>query len=475
MIVFAMVITVFAFAQVGLVNNGKFQAGIFGYGVALLFIVAIAYGLTAKFAPYADPLIVPLAVLLNGLGVAMIYRIGYNGQALNANPTNQIMWTAISIGLFAITLIVVRDVRVLNRYRYTLGALGLFFIALPGMLPSSISGQNGAKVWLRLGGFSIQPGEFAKLALCVFFAGYLVTKRDALALVGRKIGPLELPRGRDLGPLLVAWGLSVIVLIIEHDIGQGFLFFGLFVAMLYIATNKVSWVIFGLLMFVVGAFATMDLFGHANARILIWEHPKAFYNGGCKLGSKIINSSNFAVIHAHSASVADFGAKCTQIGGQYVDSSQLLQGLFALGQGGLIGTGLGQGRPWLIPVSYADFIFDSFGNELGLAGCMAILLVYGLIIQRGMKAALATRDPFAKLFTGGITFTIGLQVFAIVGGVTGMIPLTGLTTPFLAQGGSSLLANWILIALLVRISDQARRPAPVSIQDEGLTQVVRGL
>jgi cell division protein FtsW (lipid II flippase) len=499
LLVFAVVVTIAAFAQVGLARDGTLPVGMFGYGAALAIIVTIAYALVAKFAPYADPLLLPLAVFLNGLGLAMIYRLDTSttpanraaiatakasGKSLDpfisaASTSNQMLWTALSIIFFGAVLVLIRDFRVLQRYRYTIGALGLFFLVLPGLMPASISSAGGAKVWLRLGGLSIQPGEFAKIALVIFFAAYLVQKRSSLSLVGHRYGFIELPRGRDLGPILIAWLISVGVLVIEKDIGQGILIFGLFIAMLYIATERVSWVFIGLGLFTVGAFTAMQLpsLGHVNQRITIWLNPQPYFDGGCALHGKVINHTNMASIGAKitdpSLGIDNFATRCVELGGHYSDSGQLMRGLFALGQGGILGTGLGQGQPGLIPLGYADFIFDSFGEELGLTGLMVILLAYGLLVQRGMKAALATSDPFLKLFTGGVSFVFALQVFSIVGGVTKLIPLTGLTTPFLTQGGSALLSSWMLIAILVRISDTARRPAPQPIQDEGMTQVVR--
>lgn len=486
MLVFAVGVTLAAFAQVGLARDGSLPAGMFGYGAGLTVIVLIAHLLVTRFAPYADPLLIPLAVFLNGLGLAMIYRLdlsrskacldakaaGKHCFPVNASASNQLMWTALSIVFFAAVLLLLRDFRVLQRYQYTIGAVGLFFLVLPGLLPSSISGAGGAKVWLRLGGISIQPGEFAKIAMVIFFAGYLVNKRNALSLAGRRIAFISLPRGRDLGPILVIWLMSVGVLVLEKDIGQGILLFGLFIAMLYIATERISWVLIGLGLFAAGAYTAMKLpfLGHVNQRISTWLSPRPYFDGGCAIGTKVINQqTQAALIHATPDT---FPGKCVALGGHYADSGQLMRGLFSLGQGGVFGTGLGQGEPYLTPLSYADFIFDAFGEELGLVGLMAILMVYALLVQRGMKAALATPDPFLKLFTGGVSFVFALQVFAIVGGVTRLIPLTGLTTPFLSQGGSALLANWMLIAILVRISDTARRPAPQPIQDEGMTQVV---
>ena len=474
MLIFAMIITVAGFAQVGLARDGSLPAGMYGYGLILAILAAGAYIVVVRFAPYADPLLLPLAVFLNGVGLAMIYRLDLNTSKdmkdaiaagkkvvpFNGVSTNaQIEWTALGMILLAATLLVLRDVKVVQRYIYTIGALGLFFLALPGFLPSSISGALGAKIWIRVGSISIQPGEFSKLALVAFFAGYLVNKRQALSIVGKKFGPLNLPRARDLGPILVIWLICLGVLALENDFGTAILFFGLFVSMLYIATESLEWVGIGVLL-LAGASLLAPMIPHVSQRISTWLDPQAYFDGGCRINGKIVNETPIV--------------DCLHKGGQYIaDSGQLMRGLFSMGQGGILGTGLGQGEPWRTPLSYSDFIFTSFGEELGLTGVMVILIVYALIVQRGMKAAIATKDNFAKLFAGGISFVFALQVFVIVGGVTRLIPLTGLTTPFLAQGGSSLLANWILIAILIRISDTARRPAPQPIQDEGMTQVVR--
>jgi cell division protein FtsW (lipid II flippase) len=335
-------------------------------------------------------------------------------------------------------LLFISEVRVLQRYMYTLGALGLVLLAIPAMLPASHSAVNGAKVWIIFGGFSVQPGEFARLALAVFFAGYLVTKRDALALAGRRVLGITFPRARDLGPVLIAWAVSLLILVFETDIGQAALFFGLFVVMLYIATQRTSWLLIGLVLFLAGAGLTAMLFSHVMERFTVWLHPFQ-------------------------------GANPTGI------AYQPVQGLEGMAFGGLLGTGLGQGQPYHTPLVQSDFIFTAFGEELGLVGVMALLLVFGLLVQRGLRAALGVTEPFAKLLAGGLSFVLALQVFVIVGGVSGLIPLTGVTTPFLSQGGSSLVASWILIAVLIRVSDRARGPAPQPIQDEGMTQVVRAV
>jgi cell division protein FtsW (lipid II flippase) len=443
MLAFAVAVVLLAYANVGLGLNGKLPAGLVTYGLAYAVIVLAAHLAVRRLAPWADPLMLPLAALLNGLGLVMIYRLQQSGRGGNpGNPVTlmtssttayQVIWSAAGVAAFVAVLVVIREPRILQRYTYTLGAVGLVLLAIPAVIGTSI---NGAKVWVSIGGFSIQPGEFAKLALAVFFAGYLVAKRDVLALAGRRVLGIDLPRGRDLGPVLIAWAASLLILVFETDIGQSALFFGLFVAMIYIATQRTSWLLIGVGLFLFGSFVASKLFGHVGQRITDWLHPFA--------GTNATNSAY-----------------------------QLVQGLEGMGFGGILGTGLGHGQPYFVPLVQSDFIITGFGEELGLTGLMAMLIIFGLIVQRGLRAAVAVRDPFAKLLAGGLSFVLALQVFIIVGGVTRLIPLTGITTPFLSQGGSSLVASWALIALLMRVSDTARRPAPQPIQDEGMTQVVR--
>ena len=446
MLAFAIGLVLFAYASVGLSMTGRIPAGIVVYGIAFTVLMLLAHLAIRWLAPWADPLMLPLAALLNGLGIVMIYRLqqsgrdGNSGRVIGTMSTSstalQVVWSTVGVAAFIAVLAVIREPRTLQRYTYTFGVIGLVLLAIPA-LPGIGTEVNGAKVWISVGGFSIQPGEFAKLALAVFFAGYLVAKRDVLSLAGRRVLGIDLPRARDLGPVLIAWGASLLILIFETDIGQSALFFGLFLVMLYIATQRTSWLLIGGGLFVAGAYVASQLFGHVGERFTIWLHPFAAQN-------------------------------------VYGISYQLVQGLYGMGFGGVLGTGLGNGQPYWTPLVQSDFIITAFGEELGLTGLMAILLIYGLIVQRGMRAAVAVRDPFSKLLAGGLAFVLALQVFVIVGGVTRLIPLTGITTPFLSQGGSSLVASWMLVALLMRISDTARRPAPQPIQEEGLTQVVRG-
>ena len=446
MLTFALGVVLLAYGAVGLGLKGKLPSGLPTYVILFAILMLAGHAAVRRWAPYADPLLLPLAALLNGLGIVMMYRLqesGRNGnpgsqvQELSSSSTEyQLLWTGIGIVGLVLVLVLISEARTLQRYTYTLGAVGLFLLALPALLPSSLSAVNGAKVWIRLGGLSIQPGEFARLALAVFFAGYLVAKRDVLALAGRRVLGVDLPRARDLGPVLLAWGASLLILIFETDIGMSALFFGLFVAMLYIATQRTSWLLIGFGLFLAGTFLTALAFHHVMQRFTSWLQP-------------------------------------FQHGHQFGSSYQLAQGLEGMAFGGIFGTGLGHGQPYITPLVQSDFIFTAFGEELGLVGVMALLLVFGLLVQRGLKAALAVKDPFSKLLAAGLSFVLALQVFVIVGGVTGLIPLTGVTTPFLSQGGSSLVSSWILIGLLIRISDSARKPAPQPIQDEGMTQVVR--
>jgi len=457
MLIFAVVVVGFAYAATGLGLNDKIPASLLTYTAGFAVIMLVAHLAVRRLAPWADPLMLPVAAMLNGLGVVMIWRLqeaGRNGIAgpqggpLNtltaSSATTQLIWSALGIVAFILVLAFIKQPRVLQRYTYTLGAAGLVLLAIPALLPSSMSSIQGAKVWIIVGGFEIQPGEFAKLALAVFFAGYLVAKRDVLALAGRRVLGIDLPRARDLGPVLIAWGASLLILVFETDIGTSALFFGLFVAMIYIATQRTSWLLIGFLLFVGGAYLASTLFSHVGARFIAWLHPFTLNNLNC-------------------------GAVSTHC----VPSYQVAQGLYGLGFGGIFGTGLGHGQPYITPLAQSDFITSAFGEELGLTGLMAILLLFGLLVQRGLRASIAVKDPFAKLLGGGLSFVLALQIFIIVGGVSRLIPLTGITTPFLSQGGSSLVASWALIAMLMRISDTARKPAPQPIQDEGMTQVVR--
>jgi cell division protein FtsW (lipid II flippase) len=448
MICFAIGIMAFALASVGFGLDGHLPHVMVMYLGVFAVLMIGAHVAVRYLAPWADPLVVPLAAVLNGLGLVMMYRLqesGRNGNPGIAIPTmtghdaaHQLLWTVLALAAFVAVLVFIREPRTLQRYTYTLGTLALVLLALPAMLPASISAvpYTTAKIQIAIGGFSFQPAEFARILFAVFFAGYLVVKRDALSLAGSRFLGVDLPRARDLGPILVLWVISMLTLIFESDIGTSAVFFGLFVAMLYLATQRRSWLIIGVGLFLSGSLLLGTVIPHVHERVTTWLDP---FNPATVLGM----------------------------------SEQLARGLEGMAFGGLFGTGLGQGAPYQTPLVQSDFIFTGFGEELGLTGLMALLLIYGLLVQRGLRAAIAVKDPFAKLLAGGLAFALALQLFIIVGGVTQLIPLTGITTPFLSQGGSSLVASWIVIALFIRISDTARRPAPQPIQDEGMTQVVR--
>lgn len=385
---------------------------VFGMHVAMRFI-----------ARDADPFILPIATVLNGLGIAMIYRIDLaeNDTGWQSAAVRQIVWSALAIIAALVVIILIRNHRVLFRYTYVAGFAALILLLLP-LVPGLGHEVNGARVWIAFGNFAtFQPGEIAKIALAVFFAGYLVRNRDSLSMVGTKFLGMRMPRMRDLGPLLVVWALSMSVIVFQRDLGTALLYFGLFLVMLYVATARLSWVLLGLSLFLSGALIASQTLDYVNGRFTNW-------------------------LDAFNPDV--YGAN----GGSY----QLVQGLFGLANGGLIGTGLGQGRPDLTPVPQSDYIIASMGEELGLAGVFAILCLYMLFIARGFRIGFAGQDDFGKLLGVGLAFVIALQCFIVIGGVTRVIPLTGLTTPFLAAGGSSLVANWIIAALLLRLSDTVR-------------------
>jgi len=452
MLLFSVLIVVAAEAAVEAAHDGHLSARLATYAAVPITIGVITHLVIRRVAPYADPLMLPIAVLLNGLGLVMIHRLdlGEEQQAKDAGTTfgsqapTQVLWTVIGVGLFIALIVFIRDHRALQRYAYTLALIGLVFLLLPALLPARFSEVNGARIWIRLAGFSIQPGEFAKILLTVFGAAYLVAKRDVLSLAGRRIGfatkkrfvGFDLPRGRDFGPVLAAWLICIAVLVRGHDLGTSLLFFGLFIVLLYVTTERVSWVIIGILLFAAGAYLSYQLFGTVQTRVAIWLH--------------LFDTSNPPTDPAHCISPA-----YVHCGSGY----QMRQSLFGLGTGGIFGTGLGGGHPELVPLPATDFIMSSFGEETGLFGVVGLLTLYALFVARGLAAALAVRDSFGKLFATGLSFLMALQLFVVVAGVTRLLPETGLTTPFLSYGGSSLLANWVLLALLLRVSDAARRPA----------------
>jgi cell division protein FtsW (lipid II flippase) len=455
MMLFACGIVAFAFANTAASLKDQHLSTIAEYMIAFLVIVFGAHLAVRRWAPYADPLLLPIATVLNGLGIVMIYRLNQAGRdgnpSANGSPivtlsqsatTTQIVYSVIGVIALVVFLAFIKDIKVLQPFTYIFGLAGMFLIALPAMLPGSISGVAGttAKIQVSIGGFSIQPEEFGKLLLAASFASYLVVNGKKLSLLTEKWWIFSLPRRRDLAPILVVWAVSMLILVFESDIGTSAVFMGLFVAMLYVATGRRSWAILGFVLFVAGAFLTAKLVPHVGVRFSVWLHPFSYDN--------LVN---------------------TNLG---QPSYQSAQGLYGMGNGGLLGKGLGNGQPFWTPLVQSDEIFTAFGEELGLTGVMALLLLYGLFVQRGLRTAMLVKDDYSKLLATGLSFMFALQIFVIVGGVTNLIPFAGITTPFLSQGGSSLISSWLLVAVLARMSDTARRPAPKPIQDEGMTQVV---
>lgn len=418
LLVGAVLISVCGYAVVGLTRWHALPGGAVRYGAGLGGLALLAH-LAVRFrAPYADPLLLPTAVLLNGLGLVLIFRLDLDTPGNHAAPT-QLVWSTVGFMLFIGVVVLLHDHRTLQRYAARCAGLALLLMAAPILFPA----VNGAKIWIRLAGFSIQPGEFAKVLITVFFAAYLAANRGVLARTGRSMGRLRLPAGRVLGPVVAIWLVSVAVLVLERDLGTSLLFFGIFVVLLYVATGRTGWIAVGLLLAGIGAAAVGTLEPHVHSRVEDWQHPFAGIAAGQGPG-------------------------------------QLAQSLFAFAAGGMFGTGLGQGHSYLIGFAMkSDFILATFGEELGLAGLTALFLLYALLVARGYRAALGLRrDPFGSLLAVGLAALPALQVFVIAGGVMGLIPLTGMAMPFLAQGGSSVVTNWIIVALLLRISNRARTP-----------------
>lgn len=428
LLAFAAFIVTSALVLVEANQEQELTASILWLGLAYLGVLTAAHLAVRKWAPYADPVLLPCVALLNGIGLVMIHRIDLaqaekavqNGKDFSPDVTKQVLFTVVALALFVVVLVVVNDHRTLTRYGYTAGLIGIFALALPALLPRSLSEVNGAKVWLKLPFFSIQPGEFAKILLMIFFASFLVSKRDLFMVAGKKFLGVELPRPRDLGPILIAAFACIGILVFEKDLGSSLLFFSVILVMLYVATERVIWVVLGLGFFAIGCVIAYNLFTHVQQRVANWIDPFADADG---------------------------------------TGYQMVQSLFGLGTGGVGGTGLGAGRPDMVPEAATDFITAAIGEELGFIGLAAVLMLYLILAMRGMRSALAVRDTFGKLLGGGLAFTMVMQIFVVVGGVTKLIPETGITAPFLSKGGSSLLANYILVALLLRISDAARRPA----------------
>ncbi len=431
LLLLAYVIGIVAFAAVDLVVLGSVSPA-FGIAIGVFAVLLVVAHVAVRIlAPYADPFILPAVVMLNIIGLVMIHRLDLadqlraeaNGTPLpRADAEAQYTWLMLAVALFVLTLLIIRDHRRLQRFTYTAAFAGVLLLLLP-LVPGLGTSINGATLWIQLGPFSFQPSELSKILLTIFFAGYLMLKRESMAIVRTKVLGLGIPRGRDLGPIVVAWALALVVLALEKDLGTALMFFGLFVVMVYVATGRRSWLAIGAGLLALGGLLGYLAFSHVRLRVNIWLDTWSYAQD---------------------------------------ESFQLAQSLFGLASGGLLGSGWGSGYPQFVPFAKSDFIAAAIGEELGLAGMFAVILLYAIIVERGLRTAIAVRDPFGTLLAVGLSSVLALQTFVVIGGVTRLIPLTGLTTPFLAYGGSALLANWITIALLLRISDRARRPIPAS-------------
>lgn len=390
---------------------------------------AIAFHLVLRFrASDADPLLLPIGFLLNVIGIMMIYRLDLVKASTedNAVAYRQVIWTVVAIVIAGGVLFFVKTHLSLRRYIYISMAVGVLLLVLP-LLPVVGKTVSGAHLWVAIGPLSFQPGELAKIALCIFFAGYLTSRREALSVVGRKLMGMRIPPARELGPIVFIWLASLSVLVLQRDLGTSLLFFGLFLVMIYVSTGRVFYVLVGFVMFVAGALVASRLMSYVGGRFDAWLDPL-----------------NDALYQAP--------------GGSY----QLVQSMFGLAHGGLFGTGLGGGLPQIVPLAQSDFIVSAIGEELGLVGLFAVLSLYLVLIARALRIANAHADDFSKLLSIGFGFVIALQLFIVVGGVLRVVPLTGLTTPLLTAGGSSLVANWIIIALLLRLSDTLPKKGTVT-------------
>ncbi|MDR1833225.1 MAG: FtsW/RodA/SpoVE family cell cycle protein [Propionibacteriaceae bacterium] len=396
--------------------------------VVLTTLALVAHLVIRWRIPYADPIILPCVMLLNGLGLAMIHRLDLGGNERMHSAELQLGWTAVAVAVFCAVIFALREIRTLNRFWMLLFIFGMVLLLLP-LVPGLGVEKNGSQIWIRLnlgfGAYSFQPAELAKIVLTIAFAAYLAGTREALVAAGRKIMGVELPRLRDFAPLLLMWLASLAVLVFQKDLGTSLLFFGLFVVMLFVSTERLLYPILGAALFAGGAYAGFLLFTHVQTRVLAWLDPFADYD------------RNYQIITAQ----------------------------FGMAWGGSIGTGWGLGRPNLTPLAKTDFIAAAFGEELGVAGLSAIIMVYAIIVARGIRAALGSNDSFGKLLASGLSFVFAIQVFTIIAGVTRLLPLTGLTTPFMSQGGSSLVANWATVALLLIVTHHARRPQTAKPRD----------
>ena len=412
LLVLVAIVTLGAYALASLGKSASLPVDIGPFLAVILGLLLGAHVAVRRLAPRADPVLLPLAGLLNGIGYVFIARLDNDLAGLQAT------WTALSTVAFVGTLLVVRRVRDLEPYRYTFMLIGIGLLLLP-LAPGVGRVINGARLWVSLGPITFQPGELAKVALAIFFAAYLVEKRELLAEL--RVTRARMPSVRIVGPLLLAWGFSLLVMTAERDLGSSLLFFALFIGMVWIATARAEYLVIGLGLFAVGATFAYTSFGHVASRVQVWIDPWSRAAGA---------------------------------------GYQLTQSLFALGTGGFGGTGIGLGSPGRIPAATTDFIFAAVGEELGFLGTAALVTAYLLMVGVGLRIAVRADRPFEKLLAAGLTTILGVQTFIIVGGVTRLVPLTGITLPFVSYGGSSLVANYVLLALLLRISAVEKAEVP---------------
>jgi peptidoglycan glycosyltransferase len=412
LIILAALLTAAAYTLASLGRSATLPVDIVPFLGVILGLLAVAHVATRRLAPGANGIMLPLAGLLNGIGYVFIARLDKDLAALQA------LWTALGIVAFVATLVLVRRVRDLERFRYTFALVGIGLLLMP-LLPVVGRNINGSRLWIRAGTVTFQPGELAKIVLCIFFASYLVEKRELLSEARYRVGAVFVPNFKYFGPVALAWGVSLLIMTAERDLGSSLLFFTLFIAMLWVATGRGAYLAIGGVMFTAGAFLAWRSFGHVQDRVTIWINPWKTAGG---------------------------------------TGYQIVQALFAFAAGGLAGTNIAQGSPQRIPAVSTDFIFAAIGEELGLLGTTAIVIAFLLLVATGIRIALRAEPPFEKLLAAGLTTILGVQAFVIIGGVTRLVPLTGITLPFVSYGGSSLLANYALLALLLRIShDQAER------------------
>lgn len=393
---------------------------------AVFSAVALAFHLVLRFrAKYADPFILPIVITLNGLGIAMIHRLDFTAS-FDGAADRQLVWTVVSIAAAIALLWFLKDHRRLHQLTYVSLIVSVLLLFLP-MVPGIGQEIFGARVWVTIFGMSFQPSEIAKITLAIFFAGYLANNRDLILLAGRKVGPFTFPRVQDLAPMAVAWVVALGVLIVQNDLGNALMLFGLFVAVIYVATSRFSWIAIGGVFIAIGAALAYQFVTHFRQRVEIW-------------------------LNAFDDDIYERA---------YGGSHQVVQGMFGLANGGLTGTGFGNGMPTQAALANSDMIIAAFGEELGFIGLSAILVLYLMLFSRYMRAGIGTRDHFGKLLAAGLAVILVLQVFVVVGGITRVIPMSGLVSPFLAAGGSAILANWLIVAIVLLISHSARRPVVV--------------